>query len=184
MKQNWRTWGTVTVILFFLVLGLSGCKGYKESVVKETAVPVEERIDPAAKPPLTEEEKARLLREALIAEAEAFQTKNIHFDFDKYSLKPEARAILDNLGAWLLKNGNFNVIIEGHCDERGTAEYNLALGERRANAARSYLVNLGVEAQRLTTVSYGEERPLDPRSNEEAWAKNRRGQFNVYPVGW
>lgn len=185
MKRNWRTWGSVTVILFFLVLSLSGCAAFKESAVKETAVPAEETIAPVVtQPVVTEEEKVQQLREKLIAEAETFQTTNIHFDFDKYALKLEARAILDGLGAWLLNNGNFHVIIEGHCDERGTVEYNLALGERRANAARNYLVNLGVEEKRLTTVTYGEERPLDPRSNEEAWARNRRGQFNVYPVGW
>ncbi|MCK9230851.1 MAG: peptidoglycan-associated lipoprotein Pal [Syntrophales bacterium] len=184
MKRDWRRWYTVAFVLFFLVFALSGCAKYKESVVKETAVPAEETVAPTEKPVLSEEEKAKLLREALIAEAEDFKTKNIYFDFDKYSLKPEARAILDNLGAWLLKNGNFHVVIEGHCDERGTAEYNLALGERRANAAKTYLANLGVDGKRMKTISYGEERPLDPRSNEEAWAKNRRGRFNVSPAGW
>ena len=183
MERKWLSWGAITIVSLFLVLCLSGCAAFKETAVKETAVPAEETVAPAD-PVLTEAQRVQLARERLIAEAEAFQARTIHFDFDKYNLKPEARAILDALGAWLQNNRNFHVIIEGHCDERGTAEYNLALGERRASSARDYLVNLGVAPNRLTTISYGEERPLDPRSNEEAWAKNRRGQFNVYPVGW
>lgn len=98
----------------------------------------------------------------------------VHFDFDKFDLKPEARATLDKQAAWLLKFPNTNFTIEGHCDERGTREYNLALGERRANAAKNYLVALGVGASRITTISYGKERPQVLGSNEEAWAQNRR----------
>lgn len=98
----------------------------------------------------------------------------VHFDFDKFDLKPDARATLDKQAAWLLKFPNTNFTIEGHCDERGTREYNLALGERRANSAKNYLVALGVSASRITTISYGKERPQVLGSNEEAWAKNRR----------
>jgi peptidoglycan-associated lipoprotein len=79
----------------------------------------------------------------------------------------------------LLKNTNFNLIVEGHCDERGTSEYNMALRERRAQEAKKYLINLGVDGARMKTISYGEERPLDSRSNEEAWAKNRRAHFLI-----
>ncbi|HET57952.1 MAG TPA: peptidoglycan-associated lipoprotein Pal [Deltaproteobacteria bacterium] len=122
--------------------------------------------------------------EKQVAEAHTFAERPIHFDFDRYNLKPQARTILDELGAWLLKNQNFDAIVEGYCDERGTAEYNLALGERRATAAMDYLVKLGVDADRLSAVSYGEENPVDPRSNEEAWAKNRRAEFNVFPTSW
>ena len=110
-----------------------------------------------------------------------YALEDIHFDFDKFNLKPEAREILKRHATWLNSNpaATLAIIVEGHCDERGTAEYNMALGERRANAAARYLIDLGVDAKRITTISYGFERPVDPRHNEEAWAKNRRAHFVV-----
>lgn len=108
--------------------------------------------------------------------------ENIHFDFDKSFLRPGDRNILKQHSEWLLQNRNYSVVIEGHCDERGTTEYNLALGQRRADAALKYLVDMGVESNRLKTISYGKERPLDPGHNEEAWAKNRRDQFILTPI--
>ncbi|HEY9079006.1 peptidoglycan-associated lipoprotein Pal [Magnetovibrio sp.] len=99
----------------------------------------------------------------------------VFFGFDRYNLTPTARDTLQKQAAWLIANSNVNVVIEGHCDERGTREYNLALGERRASAAADYLMTLGVPATRISTISYGKERPEDPASNEIAWAKNRRG---------
>lgn len=109
----------------------------------------------------------------------AVELRDINFDFDKSILRPDARAILKEHADWLLKNPEFHVLIEGHCDERGTEEYNLALGERRANETLKYLIELGVAKERLKTISYGEERPLDPGHNEEAWAKNRRAHFVI-----
>lgn len=108
-----------------------------------------------------------------------FINEHIYYDFDSAALSALAQATLKNKAAWLKENAGVMVTIEGHCDERGTNEYNLALGERRALSARAYLVDLGISASRLSTISYGEERPLDNRSNEEAWAKNRRGQFKL-----
>jgi peptidoglycan-associated lipoprotein len=99
----------------------------------------------------------------------------VFFDFDKFDLKPPARATLDRQVAWLKQHANVRLSIEGHCDERGTREYNLALGERRANAVRSYLINQGIAANRLTTISYGKERPVALGNNEAAWSQNRRG---------
>ena len=98
----------------------------------------------------------------------------INFDFDKYNLSPESRYTLQQQAAWLAANEGVSITIEGHCDERGTREYNLALGERRAQAAADYLMVLGVSKDRVQIVSYGKERPEDPGSNEAAWAKNRR----------
>ena len=98
----------------------------------------------------------------------------IHFDFDKYNIAPEAAAALQSQAQWLLRYPAKRATIEGHADERGTRDYNLALGERRATAAKNYLVSLGVDAARLTTVTYGKERPVAMGSNEEAWARNRR----------
>lgn len=105
--------------------------------------------------------------------------KDIHFDFDQYSLREEDKQILSHLADYLLKNKTVKIVIEGNCDERGTAEYNLALGDRRAQEAKKYLVNSGVDSKRIKTISYGKERPLDPAHNEEAWAKNRRDHFVV-----
>jgi peptidoglycan-associated lipoprotein len=98
----------------------------------------------------------------------------VHFALDQYDLDPEARAILDSQLAWLLKFPNVPVSIEGHCDERGTREYNLALGDRRANSAKNYLVAHGVAASRISTISYGKEKPIALGSDEASWAQNRR----------
>jgi len=103
--------------------------------------------------------------------------KKIYFAFDRFDLSEESVAVLGELAAHLKANQSSTVTIEGHCDERGTNEYNLALGERRAKAAFDYLVSLGIDPSRLSTVSYGEERPADPGHDEEAWAKNRRDEF-------
>ena len=102
--------------------------------------------------------------------------KDIHFDFDKYDIRPGDAKILDGNAGWL-KGNNDLVLIEGHCDERGTNEYNLALGERRAKATMNYLVSQGVQAARITIISYGEERPLCTEHNEACWARNRRAHF-------
>ena len=115
-------------------------------------------------------------------EGEIFESKllkDIHFDFDKYDIRPEDAEILKENGALLMKYPTVKIQIEGHCDERGTIEYNLALGERRATNAKKYLVSLGIRADRISTISYGKEKPLDPGHNEEAWAKNRRDHFII-----
>jgi peptidoglycan-associated lipoprotein len=108
-----------------------------------------------------------------------FQNQDIFFDFDQYDLRTDARSTLDRKATFLNQNATVRSQIEGHCDERGTNEYNLALGERRANAAKQYLTTAGVNAARLSTISYGEERPLDPGRNEAAWARNRRAHFVI-----
>jgi peptidoglycan-associated lipoprotein len=104
---------------------------------------------------------------------------DVYFEYDQARLADAARAILEKHALWLQNHRSAKVAIEGHCDERGTTDYNLALGEQRARATRDYLVSLGVAGDRLTTVSYGKERPLDPASNEASWAKNRRAHFVV-----
>jgi peptidoglycan-associated lipoprotein len=98
----------------------------------------------------------------------------VFFDFDKSDIKPEGRQVLQRQADWLKKYPNVTVTVEGHCDERGTREYNLALGERRANAARQYLIAQGIPAARIKTISYGKERPDPVGSDEAAWARNRR----------
>ncbi len=113
----------------------------------------------------------------IIAARNLFMNENIYFDFDKSDLKPEAQEVLKRKAEWLRNNPGESIIVEGHCDERGTNEYNLALGDRRAQSAKSFLVDLGIAESRLTRISYGEERPADPRHNKEAWAQNRRNHF-------
>lgn len=107
--------------------------------------------------------------------------KPIYFDFDKYDIRPGDAKVLDANAQWLKSNANQLVLIEGHCDERGTNEYNLALGERRAKSTMNYLVSQGVQASRITIISYGEERPSCTQKTEECWSKNRRSQFLVKP---
>jgi peptidoglycan-associated lipoprotein len=102
--------------------------------------------------------------------------RDINFDFDKYDIRPGDAKILDANATWLKGNSNL-LLIEGHCDERGTNEYNLALGERRAKATMNYLVSQGVQASRITIISYGEERPLCTEKTEACWARNRRAHF-------
>ena len=121
-----------------------------------------------------QEETARKEAAARDAVLKAAKLEPIYFDFDQWSIREDQKEVMVRNSQWLKANPNAKVRLEGHCDERGTAEYNLALGQKRADAARAFLEGLGIPAQRLSTVSYGEERPLDAGHNEAAWAKNRR----------
>jgi len=103
----------------------------------------------------------------------------VYFDLDKSTIKSSEKSKIESVGSYLNANAQFAVLIEGHCDERGTEQYNLSLGERRALAVREYLINLGISSQRVHTITYGESRPADPGHNEAAWAKNRRDEFVV-----
>jgi len=171
-------------------------EGAKPAVQKPEAQPgVQPAPQPAGPPKKVEpgvtpeykkaeaERQARLRelaeKQKLLDEIREFENEKIYFDFDKSDLKPEARAVLRKKADWLLKHPEYSVRIEGNCDERGTNEYNLALGQRRADAAKRFLVALGVDEARISTISYGEERPADPRHCEEAWAKNRRDEFKL-----
>ena len=120
----------------------------------------------------------QLVRDKVFAEAKEV-LKPVYFDYDKSSLKAEAKAQLEKAAEWLKANRSVNCQIEGHCDERGTNEYNLALGERRALSARRYLVVLGINPDRLFTISYGEERPAVEGHDESAWKFNRRAEFGI-----
>ncbi|HLA26605.1 MAG TPA: peptidoglycan-associated lipoprotein Pal [Syntrophales bacterium] len=152
--------------------------------LKET---VKEGAESASKPAETAEAKTAeaktgetVAKKKEVAAAPAkdlYEFADIHFDFDKFNLREEDRAILKKHADWLNGNKDVTISVEGHCDERGTAEYNLALGERRANAAAKFLIDLGIDAKRIKTISYGKELPLNPGHNEEAWAMNRRAHF-------
>ncbi len=191
MKKNSIMVGLLVLACSFSIMFVSGCATdqavttetgtIKSDATRDQALAAETakaEIEAKAAADKAAAEKAKE-QARLLAEATAF--KNIHFAFDRYDLNAEARNILGGLADWLSKQGAWVVTIEGHCDERGTAEYNMALGERRAESAAAYLSSLGISKDRIATISYGEERPLDPRSNEEAWTKNRRGHFVVVP---
>ena len=105
--------------------------------------------------------------------------EDIYFEFDRSTLTAESREILTKKARWLKENSDVKVVIEGHCDNRGTNEYNLALGDRRASSTKAFLVDMGISPSRMVTISYGEERPLMNGQNEEAWSKNRRAHFEV-----
>lgn len=191
MKKSLYLLLTVLMVSAVFLAGLTGCA--KKEVIKESSGEEQSMVkqEPAAQPAgmKPEEQKPDLApqqeavqpmaeSEQKIAPAqEAKQLEDIHFDFDKFELRPEDRQILSGHADWLLKNADWQIRIEGNCDERGTQEYNMALGQRRADEAMKYLINMGVDKKRISSVSYGKEQPLDPGHDEEAWAKNRRDHF-------
>jgi peptidoglycan-associated lipoprotein len=154
-----------------------------EPVVEKEAAVEKQAPAQAAPAKATEEQKvdeaAMAAAAAAQADKEASQFADINFAFDRFDLRPDAREVLATHAKWLTAHPEFSVRIEGNCDERGTVEYNMALGQRRAASAMKYLIDLGVGKNRIKTVSYGKERPLDPGHDEEAWAKNRRDHFSV-----
>ncbi|ABW68013.1 peptidoglycan-associated lipoprotein Pal [Desulfosudis oleivorans] len=171
----------VMFVMLFAICGLLFTVSCAKQSVKSEATELETEsslaADEASQMAAEEMAEAEAIAAEKAAARHAFVNENIHFDFDKSTLTPAAREILRTKATWLRDNSDAAVVVEGHCDERGTTEYNLALGDRRAKAAKDFLVDMGISASRLSTISYGEERPLDPRSNETAWAKNRRAQF-------
>jgi peptidoglycan-associated lipoprotein len=141
-----------------------------------TAVPAPTRVDDGGyktQPSPTPVVKEDLTNAAVLEK----YVKHVYFDFDKFDIRDDAKATLEKNAEFLRGNPAIRIRIEGHCDERGTDDYNMGLGERRASAVKSYLVTLGVEAGRIETISMGKQRPLDPGHDEAAWAKNRRGHF-------
>ncbi|HEY5498156.1 MAG TPA: peptidoglycan-associated lipoprotein Pal [Syntrophales bacterium] len=154
----------------------------RERVLRDQASRDQTLRDQAAK-----EAAAKAAREAAekakrdAAILKELQIPDVNFDFDKYNLKPEAQAILKAGTPAYLKYREYKLVVEGHCDERGTAEYNLALGEKRATEAAKYLADLGIEKERIKTISYGKEMPLEKGHDEAAWAKNRRAHFVIFP---
>lgn len=158
---------------------------------------VEEAPPPPPPPQVKEQpkvekvEKPPVVKEPKLTEEEIFMAKSleeinkeaplemIHFDFDRYFIRDDAKPVLEENAKWLKKFKTVRILIEGHCDERGTEEYNLALGEKRAKATYDYLVSLGISPDRIEIISYGKSQPLDPGHNEVAWQKNRRAQFMI-----
>lgn len=152
----------------------------KEKKLPEESLREESLREKALREKALQEEAAR--REAAAREAalKTVKLEAVFFDFDQWSIREDQKEVMAKNSQWLNSNPIVNVRLEGHCDERGTSEYNLALGQKRAEAVKSFLEGLGIPSNKMTTVSYGEERPLDPEHNEAAWAKNRR--VDIVPV--
>ena len=146
---------------------------------KEAEAKIKAEADAKARAEAEARAKAEAEAKTEPAAKEAVRLEDIHFDFDMYEIKGNDKEILSALADLLLKNKDANLLLEGHADERGNSAYNLALGERRAHSAREYLVNLGVSAARISTTSYGQEKPVCSEPNEDCWWKNRRVHFVV-----
>ena len=207
MKRNSICIGIMTVIFCISMMLMTGCAkkavskdeglvaGEKKAAAAQSETDIKKKEAEAA----AKEEAARKLASeqaaaqqkedvkelalkrdaAAAAAAEKEQTafEDIYFAYDKSTIEPEAREILKRLASLLGSNKNYSLVVEGHCDERGTVEYNLALGQRRADAAMKYLVDLGLDKESIKTITYGKERPLETGHDEEAWTKNRRAHF-------
>lgn len=177
------------VLIVIMILGLvsitTGCAKKAAPKEEEVQAPVKQEVQieqPVLAPEKSKEEAqvlAQSPKSSLEESIKAFQDQLIYFDFDMFSLSAEARDILAQKASFLKTNADLSIQIQGNCDERGTTEYNLALGERRAKAAQDYLVSLGIAKARIATISYGKEKPMDTEHTEEAWAKNRNAQFVI-----
>ena len=177
------------VFIIIAVIGLAAlflvCGGSKEasrveedyydldSIFPEETSEPEQQVETYTPEPVRSEPETEPTREVVL------YFEDINFEYDKYDLTYNAREILARHARLLKDNAQVQILIEGHCDERGTIEYNLALGDKRAAAVKEYLNNYGVNQTQLHTISYGKERPLDPRHTEDAWAKNRRAAFII-----
>ncbi len=173
-----KSFGLIFAVIL-IVLSLGGCGCFMQKMAGEKPAPpagpataVAPEVKPAIPVPA-----APAAPQAAPAAVAAAMLADVHFDFDKYNIRPGDAEILKKDFEWFKANPGKKARIEGNCDERGTVEYNLVLGQKRADSAKSYLMNLGVDGKLLETVSYGKEKPVDPGHNEAAWAKNRRAHF-------
>jgi peptidoglycan-associated lipoprotein len=174
----------VLCLLAFTAVALAGCSSETAKPAPSTAAaspPQEskEKLGSAPKSSTSDSSLDALKRGESSATPASSPLKDVYFDFDSYDVRADARDLLKANGGWLKTNPAAHVEIEGHCDERGTTEYNMALGAKRAQSAKDYLVTLGISADRLSTISYGEELPVCKEHSEDCWQKNRRARFVV-----
>ena len=166
------------LIAFTLIIFAAGCTKQQVKTDLETAEQqkaAQKKSDVVSEPIYPVETADRIPP----SEKSLIDFKDVLFDYDKYDIRTDGRAVLDSIAPWLNKNKETKVLIEGHCDERGTNEYNLALGEKRAAAAKAYLISQGISSARLSTISYGEEKPVCLEQNENCFQRNRRAHFVV-----
>jgi peptidoglycan-associated lipoprotein len=170
---------TLTIVAAVALLMTTDCAKKPKPEVEPTGVPEEEVAPPEKTIAPEKPETPESPEQQPDVEEISLQLKDVYFDYDDDALRNDAKETLARNGKVLQDNSWVNIVVEGNCDERGTVEYNLALGERRALSAKRYLVSYGIEPSRISIISYGKERPVDPRHTEEAWAKNRRDHFVV-----
>jgi peptidoglycan-associated lipoprotein len=161
------------ILIVFLMFSVFGCAKKYVKQTGEEGVKSEEAVEETISPEGVPDVEASVIGETI------FEFKDALFDFDKYNIRPDARKVLDTIAMWLDENKDVKVIIEGHCDERGTNEYNLALGERRAKSAKDYLISQGIARTRMSVITYGEEKQLCTEQEEDCWQSNRRAHFVV-----
>jgi len=195
MRKHWTISALILALTLLVIFSVSSCAKKKISSEPATTTTEEEaqrraeeearqkeleRQNALKEENLSDESLSERMADQRTASAKTiFENEDVYFEFDSIRLTPDAQEILSKKAQWLQANSAATVTIEGHCDNRGTNEYNLALGEGRAQSARAFLVDLGIESSRLNTISYGEERPLDGAQAEEAWARNRRAHFVI-----
>lgn len=185
----------INIMLILAIISISGCAPKKIAQISEQRPPEIAKddkktttADDIASKDITKDIPKEAITEKQIAKIEPLdiksyikelqtKIKDIYFDFDSYDIRNDALPVLREVASILAKNKNIKVIIEGHTDERGTNEYNLGLGDKRANSAKEYLLSLGIPSGRINTLSYGEEKPLCIEQTEDCWAKNRRAHF-------
>ena len=165
MIRNKRALPALAALILTIGLANTGCDDEKPP---EEPIQASEPETPATPP-----------EDTIVNQAPDYSPQTVYFAFDDYTLNSESQSSLSQLADFLKGQGSVVVQIEGHCDERGSIEYNLALGERRAQSVKNYLVQLGVDPARLPTISYGEEKPSVDGSNESAWSRNRRAEFVI-----
>jgi len=195
MQKNWTSLTLALVLALLVTFSITSCAKKKISSEPATTTSEEEaqrraeeearqkeleRQRTLAEEDLSDERLSEEMTDQRTMSAKSiFENEDVYFEFDSIRLAPEAQEILTQKAAWLRANPTAKITIEGHCDSRGTTEYNLALGEGRAQSVSSFLVDLGIDSSRLNTISYGEERPIDHAQNEEGWARNRRAHFVI-----
>ena len=195
MQKNWTILALAFVLALWITFAVSSCA--KNKISSEPATTTSEeaaqrQAEEQARQRELERQKAlkeedlsdeslsgEMARQRTPSARSIFENEDVYFEFDSIRLSPQAQEILTQKANWLRANPAAEIIIEGHCDNRGTNEYNLALGEGRAQSAKAFLVDLGIDSSRLETISYGEERPIDHAQTEEGWSKNRRAHFEI-----
>ena len=195
MQKNWTSLTLALVLALLVTFSVSSCAKKKISSEPATTTSEEEaqrraeeearqkeyeRQRTLAEEDLSDERLSEEMTDQRTMSAKSiFENEDVYFEFDSIRLAPEAQEILIQKAAWLRANPTAKITIEGHCDSRGTTEYNLALGEGRAQSVSSFLADLGIDSSRLNTISYGEERPIDHAQTEAGWTRNRRAHFVI-----
>ncbi len=181
MRKKLKVTLIIACSIFLALSFMSGCAS-KKKVVEQPKPEVQKPPEPKPAPKPQVKEAPRQVKERVeekVVELRESSFDTIYFDYDKSDIRADQRDSMNKNARLLNDNKNVGIRLEGNCDERGTNEYNMALGDRRANSVRQCLIDYGITSSRITTISYGEERPVDAGQNEDAWAKNRRCEFKI-----